>query len=46
LIPLQIAAELPAAAERMIKTEQTLLAWVRSPDFDADEMIERRRVKH
>ncbi len=46
LIPHKIAAELPAAAERVIGTEQDLLLWVRSPEFDADEMIERRRVKH
>jgi regulator of RNase E activity RraA len=45
-IPIQIAADLPAAAERVISSEQSLLTWVRSPDFDADEMIERRRVKH
>ena len=46
LIPREIAAELPAAAERVITAEQTLLSWVRSPEFDADELIERRRVKH
>lgn len=46
LIPSQIAFELPAAARRVIETEQSLLSWVRSPNFDADEMIERRRVKH
>ena len=46
LIPTQIAAELPAAAERVIAGEQSLLSWVRSSDFDPDELIERRRVKH
>jgi regulator of RNase E activity RraA len=46
LIPREIAAELPAAAERVISGEQSLLSWVRSPAFDADELIERRRVKH
>lgn len=46
LIPTEIAADLPAAAERVINTEQSLLSWVRSPNFDADELIERRRVKH
>jgi len=46
LVPREIAAELPAAAERVIAAEQSLLRWVRSPDFDADELIERRRVKH
>jgi len=46
LVPLEVAAELPAAAERVIRGEQSLLKWVRSPDFDADELIERRRVRH
>ena len=45
-IPREIAGELPAAAERVITAEQSLLRWVRSADFDADELIERRRVKH
>lgn len=46
LIPREIAGELPAAAERVIASEQSLLRWVRSSEFDADELIERRRVKH
>ena len=46
LIPREIAGELPAAAERVIASEQSLLSWVRSSEFDADELIERRRVKH
>ncbi len=46
LIPREIAAELPAAADRVIAGEQSLLSWVRSSDFDADELTERRRVKH
>ena len=46
LIPREIASELPAAAERVIASEQSLLNWVRSSEFDADELIERRRVKH
>jgi regulator of RNase E activity RraA len=46
LIPREVAAELPAAAEQVISAEQTLLKWVRSSDFDADELIERRRVRH
>ena len=46
LIPREIAAELPAAAARVIETEQSLLRWVRSSNFDADELIERRRVAH
>jgi 4-hydroxy-4-methyl-2-oxoglutarate aldolase len=46
LIPREIAAQLPAAAEHVIAGEQALLGWVRSSEFDADELIERRRVKH
>jgi regulator of RNase E activity RraA len=46
LIPREIAAELPAAADRVVATEQSLLNWVRSSDFNADELIERRRVQH
>ncbi|HEX2680001.1 MAG TPA: RraA family protein [Candidatus Dormibacteraeota bacterium] len=46
LIPRQIAGELPAAAARVVAAEQSLLNWVRSSDFDVDELIERRRVKH
>jgi regulator of RNase E activity RraA len=41
-IPLEIAAELPAAAERVIETEQALLKWVRSDDFDPDRLAEMR----
>jgi regulator of RNase E activity RraA len=46
LIPREIAAQLPAVAEQVIAGEQALLGWVRSSEFDADELIERRRVKH
>ena len=46
LIPREIAGELPAAAEQVIAAEQGLLRWVRSSEFDADELIETRRVKH
>ncbi len=41
-IPLEIAAELPAAADRVIESEQALLRWVRSDDFDADRLAEMR----
>jgi len=41
-IPLDIAAELPAAADRVIETEQSLLRWVRSEDFDPDRLGEMR----
>jgi 4-hydroxy-4-methyl-2-oxoglutarate aldolase len=46
LIPIEVAGELPAAARRVIAAEQSLLRWVRSPDFDANELIARRRAKH
>jgi len=41
-IPLEIAAELPAAADRVIESEQALLRWVRSDEFDADRLGEMR----
>ena len=46
LIPAEIAPELPAAAENVIAREQTFLRWVRSSDFDPDQLAERRRVEH
>jgi 4-hydroxy-4-methyl-2-oxoglutarate aldolase len=42
LIPAEIAAELPAAADRVIAAEQEYIAWVRSPAFDPDLLAERR----
>jgi regulator of RNase E activity RraA len=41
-IPPEIAAELPAAADRVIETEQALLRWVRSDEFDPDRLAEMR----
>jgi len=41
-IPLDLAAALPAAADRVIETEQALLRWVRSDDFDPDRLAEMR----
>lgn len=41
-IPLEIAAELPAAADRVIEREQALLRWVRSDQFDPDRLPEMR----
>lgn len=46
LIPAEIAAELPAAADRIIEREQTFIRWLRSPDFDPARLAEMRRVKH
>jgi len=41
-IPLEIAEELPAAADRVIEAEQSLLRWVRSDEFDPDRLAEMR----
>ena len=46
LIPEQVAAELPAAADRIIKREQELIKWIRSEDFDPDQLDARRKVSH
>jgi regulator of RNase E activity RraA len=46
LIPKEIAADLPAAAGRVIEREQTLLRWVRSSEFEPDRLAEVRRVRH
>lgn len=46
LIPREIAAELPAAADRVVAREQDLIKWVRSEDFDPDKLAEMRRVRH
>jgi 4-hydroxy-4-methyl-2-oxoglutarate aldolase len=41
-IPREIAAELPAAADRVIEREQSLLRWVRSDEFDPQRLAEMR----
>jgi regulator of RNase E activity RraA len=41
-IPPELAAELPAAADRVAETEQALLRWVRSDEFDPDRLAEMR----
>ena len=46
LIPRQIAADLPAAADRIIEREQAFIRWVRSREFDPDRLAEMRRVRH
>jgi len=46
LIPHEIAADLPAAADKVIESEQRFLSWVKSPDFDPDRMGEERRLRH
>jgi 4-hydroxy-4-methyl-2-oxoglutarate aldolase len=45
-IPHQVAAELPAACDRVVEREQNLLRWVRSPEFDTARLAEMRRVRH
>lgn len=44
-IPLEIAAELPAAADRVTQREQALLRWVRSDQFDPD-LLPEMRARH
>ncbi len=46
LIPIEIASELPAAADRVIAREQAFIKWIRSPDFDPAKLGEMRRVRH
>jgi regulator of RNase E activity RraA len=46
LVPHEVAADLPAAADRVVAREQILIKWVRSDDFSAEKLAERRRVKH
>ena len=46
LIPQEIAAELPEAANRIVEREQKLIGWVRSDDFSLDRLSEMRQVKH
>lgn len=46
LVPAQIAAELPAAADKIIEREQTFIRWLRSPEFDPAKVGDMRRVRH
>jgi hypothetical protein len=41
-----VAVDVPAAADRVVAREQVLIKWVRSDDFSAEKLAERRRVKH
>ena len=45
LVPHEVAAEIPAAADRIIEREQGLIKWVRSDDFSVEKLAE-RRLKH
>ncbi len=42
LVPAEIAAELPAAADRVIAAEQEFIGWIRSSDFDPAQLPQRR----
>ena len=46
LIPHEIAEQLPAAADKIIATEQKLIGWIRSKDFDPNKLDEMRKVQH
>jgi 4-hydroxy-4-methyl-2-oxoglutarate aldolase len=46
LVPLEIAVDLPAAADKVIAAEQELITWVRSPEFTVERLAERRKVRH
>ena len=46
LIPADIADKVPAAADKIIATEQKLIGWIRSSDFDPKRLDEMRRVEH
>ncbi|TQM11647.1 RraA family protein [Pseudonocardia kunmingensis] len=41
-IPAEIAAELPAAADRVMAAEQEFIGWVSSPEFDPAQLPQRR----
>jgi 4-hydroxy-4-methyl-2-oxoglutarate aldolase len=46
LVPRDIAAQLPAAADRIVEREQEFIRWVRSAEFDPDRLAEMRRARH
>jgi 4-hydroxy-4-methyl-2-oxoglutarate aldolase len=46
LIPREIAADLPDAADRVVEREQAFISWVRSPRFDPDQLAEMRGIRH
>lgn len=46
LIPIDIAAQLPATADKIINGEQELIRWVRSSDFTVEGLVEKRKVRH
>lgn len=43
LIPHEIAGGLPAAADKVVRAEQELIRWVRSPEFSVAGLVERRK---
>jgi regulator of RNase E activity RraA len=46
LVPNELADRLPAAADKIVQTEQELVRWVRSPDFTVDRLVEKWTVRH
>lgn len=42
VIPHEVAGELPAAADRVIAAEQEFIGWIRSSEFDPEQLPERR----
>lgn len=42
LVPREIAAELPAAADKLIAAEQEFIGWLRSPGFDPAKLPDMR----
>jgi 4-hydroxy-4-methyl-2-oxoglutarate aldolase len=46
LVPTEIAESLPAAADRIVEAEQSLIHWVRSRDFTVEGLVEKRKVRH
>jgi regulator of RNase E activity RraA len=46
LVPPEIAADLPAAADKLMAREQELIRWVQSPEFSYDKLAEMRKIRH
>ncbi len=45
-IPLELAAELPKAADEIVEREQKLIRWVRGEEFSLDRLAEMRGIRH
>ena len=46
LIPNEIAAQLPAAASKIVKAEQELIQWVRSNELSVESLTQRWKGRH